>query len=81
MRAAGNLFEVAALVGDTPRATMLADLAHVSCATASDHLAKLAARLAAGRCAGKYAFPDGAQRNPGRPAPDYGASRLHPGYK
>ena len=60
MSAAANLVEVAALVGDTARATMLAalmggqsltaselaDLAHVSRATASGHLAKLsAARL------------------------------------
>jgi DNA-binding transcriptional ArsR family regulator len=60
MPAAANLVEVAALVGDTARATMLAalmggqsltaselaDLAHVSRATASGHLAKLsAARL------------------------------------
>jgi DNA-binding transcriptional ArsR family regulator len=57
MSAAANLVEVAALVGDTARATMLAalmggqsltaselaDLAHVSRATASGHLAKLAA--------------------------------------
>ena len=57
MPAAANLVEVAALVGDTARATMLAalmggqsltaselaDLAHVSRATASGHLAKLAA--------------------------------------
>ena len=62
MSAAANLVEVAALVGDTARATMLAalmggqsltaselaDLAHVSRATASGHLAKLsAARLVA----------------------------------
>jgi DNA-binding transcriptional ArsR family regulator len=57
MPAAANLVEVAALVGDTARATMLAalmggqsltaselaDLAHVTRATASGHLAKLAA--------------------------------------
>jgi len=57
MPAAANMVEVAALVGDTARATMLAalmggqaltaselaDLAHVSRATASGHLAKLAA--------------------------------------
>src|SRR5262245_23996144 len=62
MSAAANLVEVAALVGDTARATMLAalmggqsltaselaDLARVSRATASGHLAKLsAARLVA----------------------------------
>jgi len=62
MTAAANLVEVAALVGDTARATMLAalmggqsltaselaDLAHVTRATASGHLAKLsAARLVA----------------------------------
>jgi DNA-binding transcriptional ArsR family regulator len=62
MPAAANMVEVAALVGDTTRATMLAalmggqaltaselaDLAHVSRATASGHLAKLsAARLVA----------------------------------
>jgi len=57
MVAAANLVEVAALVGDTARATMLAALmsgqsltaselafvAHVSRSTASEHLAKLAA--------------------------------------
>jgi DNA-binding transcriptional ArsR family regulator len=57
MPAAANMVEVAALVGDTARATMLAalmggqaltaselaDLAHVTRATASGHLAKLAA--------------------------------------
>ncbi len=57
MPAAANMVEVAALVGDTARATMLAALmsgqaltaselailAHVSRATASGHLAKLAA--------------------------------------
>jgi DNA-binding transcriptional ArsR family regulator len=57
MPAAANMVEVAALVGDTTRATMLAalmggqsltaselaDLAHVTRATASGHLAKLAA--------------------------------------
>ena len=57
MSAAANMVEVAALVGDTARATMLAalmggqaltaselaDLAHVTRATASGHLAKLAA--------------------------------------
>jgi len=62
MSAAANLVEVAALVGDTARATMLAalmggqsltaselaDLARVTRATASGHLAKLsAARLVA----------------------------------
>src|ERR1041385_6852382 len=62
MSAAANMVEVAALVGDTARATMLAalmggqsltaselaDLAHVTRATASGHLAKLsAARLVA----------------------------------
>jgi len=62
MPAAANMVEVAALVGDTARATILAalmggqaltaselaDLAHVSRATASGHLAKLtAARLLA----------------------------------
>ena len=62
MSAAANMVEVAALVGDTARATMLAalmggqsltaselaDLARVSRATASGHLAKLsAARLVA----------------------------------
>ena len=62
MVAAANLVEVAALVGDTARATMLAALmggqsltgselaflAHVSRSTASEHLAKLVeARLLA----------------------------------
>jgi DNA-binding transcriptional ArsR family regulator len=62
MSAAANMVEVAALVGDTARATMLAalmggqsltaselaDLAHVTRATASGHLARLsAARLVA----------------------------------
>src|SRR5690242_6252453 len=62
MSAAANMVKVAALVGDTARATMLAalmggqsltaselaDLAHVTRATASGHLAKLsAARLVA----------------------------------
>jgi len=71
MVAAANMVEVAALVGDTARATMLAALmggesltgselaflARVSRPTASEHLAKLvAARLLAVRKSGRFSY-------------------------
>lgn len=71
MVAAANLVEVAALVGDTARATMLNALmggqsltatelaycAHVSRSTASDHLSKLvAARLLAVTRKGRFSY-------------------------
>jgi DNA-binding transcriptional ArsR family regulator len=71
MTAAANMVEVAALVGDTARATMLAALmggqsltaselaflAHVSRPTASEHLAKLArARLIVPTRQGRFSY-------------------------
>jgi len=71
MVAAANMVEVAALVGDTARATMLAALmggqaltgtelaflAHVSRPTASEHLVKLVeARLVSVMAQGRYRY-------------------------
>jgi predicted ArsR family transcriptional regulator len=90
MPAAANMVEVAALVGDTTRATMLAalmggqaltaselaDLAHVSRATASGHLAKLAAAGAGSPARAESVASSGPGPAPGAPAATASPSRI-----